>query len=96
MTSTEHDIILSCPRVSAKNLKKCKSSLVGGDSAAADFGSEDGGGRKMEYLDEAKFQFPVRILQNSEFCQKLQQIRPEPRSDDLFFIFTRPEPINLD
>jgi hypothetical protein len=44
-----------------------------------------------------KFQIPVGILQNSEFCRKSLPIRPETRSDVLFiFIFTRPEPMNLD
>ena len=44
-----------------------------------------------------KFQIPVGILKNSEFCRKLLPIRPEPHSDVLFFIiFTRPEPMNLD
>ena len=44
-----------------------------------------------------KFRIPVGILQNSEFCRKLLPIRPEPRSDVLFFlIFTRPERMNLD
>ena len=45
----------------------------------------------------SKFQIPVGIPQNSEFCRKLLPIRPEPRSGVLiFFIFTRPEPMNLD
>ena len=44
----------------------------------------------------AKFQIPVGIPQNSEFCRKLLPIRPEPRSGVLiFFIFTRPEHMNL-
>ena len=35
----------------------------------------------------AKCQIPVGILQNSEFCQKLLTIRPQPHSDVLFFFY---------
>ena len=36
---------------------------------------------------ETECQILVGILQNSEFCQKLLPIRPEPHSDVLFFYF---------
>jgi hypothetical protein len=44
-----------------------------------------------------KFRIPIGIPQNSEFWRKLLSIASEPRSDVLFFyIFCRPEPMNLD
>ena len=45
---------------------------------------------------QPKFQIPAGILQNSEFCLKLLHISPELHPAVLFFIFTRPEPMNLD
>ena len=36
---------------------------------------------------DSKFQIPVGILQNSEFCRKLLPIRPEPSSDVMRFLF---------
>ena len=36
-------------------------------------------------LVHAKFRIPIGIPQNSEFCRKLLQIRPEPRSAVPFF-----------
>ena len=49
---TWNDFILCWQRVQLKILKKCKSSLVGGDSADDDSSSEEGGDRNMEWFSE--------------------------------------------
>lgn len=52
MAATESDSILCCMRMKQKNHRKCKSSLVGGDSAADNSGSEEDSGRNMDCLCE--------------------------------------------